>query len=200
MDFRLIYRGPLRASGNDVEKEVRARNIHKHEIRKELHPQIKELWKYPPLNRNFGKSVEPYHPQYLDPNHPRGQKTCGEHRFVALVRSDLELTAELDILFLRREFPGTVILRGGDLDNRLKTLLDALRIPKTPQEIPEDYHPRDDEAPLFCLLEDDSLVTSLTISASILLDPTVQDSDVHLVMHVHVKGPDREIVNVGMFG
>ena len=200
MNFRLIYQGQLLASGNDVVRQVPARNAHKNQIRRKLHPQIKELWKYPPLNQNFGKSEAPYHPQYLDPSHPRGQKVCGNHKFVALVRSDLELTAELDILFLRREFPGTIILQGGDLDNRLKTLLDALRLPKDSQEIPKEFVPSPEESPLFCLLEDDSLVTSIKISAGLLLNPTVEKSDVHLVIHVNVKGPDREIINIGMVG
>lgn len=200
MNFRLIYQGQLFASGNDVGRQGPGRAAHKHQIRQELHPQIKELWQYPPLNQSFGKSEAPSYPQYLDPSHERGQMIRGQHKFVALVRSDLELTAELDIIFLRREFPGTAILQGGDLDNRLKTLLDALRLPKDRHEIPESFTPQPDECPLFCLLEDDCLVTSIKISAGLLLNSKVDKSDVHLVIHVSVRGPDREIINVGTWG
>ena len=52
----------------------------------------------------------------------------------------------------------------GDLDNRLKVLLDALRMPHSPKEVPGNaFGTGHDE--LFCLLEDDSLVRKISIEA-----------------------------------
>ncbi len=170
MDFRLVYRGPLKSSGNDVPKDFQAKKEHKHDIRLKLHPQIKQLWNYPPFNSNYGQpNATPYHVQYLNPQHERGQHRVGNYKFVRLVRRDLKLTAELDILLLRREYPGPVLIQGGDLDNRLKTLLDALRVPKELQEIPENFNQKGDEDPLFCLLEDDDLITSIKLTSDTLL-------------------------------
>jgi hypothetical protein len=53
----------------------------------------------------------------------------------------------------------------GDLDNRLKTLLDALSVPNQDQVIPD---PTIDD-PIHCLLEDDSLVSGLEIETRRLL-------------------------------
>ncbi|MCA1626043.1 MAG: hypothetical protein LC768_07980 [Acidobacteria bacterium] len=57
------------------------------------------------------------------------------YRFVPLVSRDNFMICGLDILFLRRENPGDLILRGGDIDNRIKTLLDALRMPDDCNEV-----------------------------------------------------------------
>src|SRR5271155_1055975 len=40
MEFRLLYQGPLYASGND-----NPRASHKHDIRKAFHPQLKRQWR-----------------------------------------------------------------------------------------------------------------------------------------------------------
>src|SRR5665213_757384 len=53
---------------------------------------------------------------------------CG-FRFVPLVRKKNGFTYGLDILFLRRGHPGELIV-SGDLDNRLKTLIDGLKVPR----------------------------------------------------------------------
>ncbi len=55
-------------------------------------------------------------------------------RFVPLVRESLSLLCSLDVLFLRRDFPGSVI-SAGDIDNRIKTLIDALRRPRSGNEL-----------------------------------------------------------------
>jgi hypothetical protein len=52
-------------------------------------------------------------------------------QFIPLVRKSLALTCELDILFLRNDAPRSVVTSsGGDLDNRIKTLFDGLRLPE----------------------------------------------------------------------
>src|SRR6185436_12440974 len=96
-----------------------------------------------------------------------------------------ELACELKILFLRQEQPGSLIFQGGDLDNRIKTLFDALKVPK-----PEDMkiEQLDEALPFFCLLEDDALITSFSVESDRLL--TRADSppnQVYLVIEVNVR-------------
>ena len=54
---------------------------------------------------------------------------CNGNRFVPLVSKAGGFTCSLDILFLRRDDPEGPIESGGDIDNRLKVLLDGLRMP-----------------------------------------------------------------------
>jgi hypothetical protein len=98
----------------------------------------------------------------------------------------MNLVAELDILFLRPQRPGSIISSGGDIDNRLKTLLDGLRIP-LPGEIGSTDAPAEGEDPLYCLLEDDVLVTRLAVTTDQLLDSPDRPGEVLLVIHVLIK-------------
>jgi len=101
--------------------------------------------------------------------------------------------AELDILFLRPSEPGALIGHGGDLDNRIKTLLDALRMPNA-EEIPNGAQPSQDEWPFYCLLQDDALVTALSVTTDRLLAPK-PTSDVELIIRVSVKITRRSFKN-----
>ena len=74
---------------------------------------------------------------------------CG-YRFMPLI-SDWFFTGipcSLDILFLRRDGPGSLVKHGGDIDNRLKVLFDALRMPDTCDEVCGDS-PGPDEDPFY---------------------------------------------------
>jgi hypothetical protein len=50
----------------------------------------------------------------------------------------------LQILFLRHDPPGSVI-HAGDLDNRVKTLIDALRMPNDAMELAGNEKPSEGE-------------------------------------------------------
>ena len=67
------------------------------------------------------------------------------------------------------EEPGSVITHGGEIYNRLKTLLDALSIPKSDQ-LRADDAPVAAEDRFHCLLEDDKLITSIRVTVDRLLD------------------------------
>jgi len=63
-------------------------------------------------------------------------------------------------------------------------------MPETMSNI--DGPPQDDEDPFFCLLEDDSLVTSIAVTTDRLLTPMEASEkihDVHLIIHVQVVDP-----------
>jgi len=106
-----------------------------------------------------------------------------------LVRQALSLNCAIDVLFLRPTRPGG-ILRSGDIDNRIKTLFDALRLPKNQDELGGFVVPEHDEDPFFCLLEDDALVTHLSVETDALLQPvgsTPDVNDARLVITVNLK-------------
>ena len=118
--------------------------------------------------------------------------------FSSLISSKQHLVAELHITLLRPEAPGQIITQSGDIDNRLKTLLDALRIPKNTQEIPKGYRPQSNEIPVFhCLLEDDNLITKISVETDRLLENPKDSSFVKLFLHVRSKAIVRTNENIG---
>ncbi len=181
MEFTLVYDGPLKANGTIADK---------HEIRRVFHPQIRKHWKT--LDRD----------DCLVENPPKGNlsilRKVGSLRFAPIVSSSLFLVARLEIILLRPEAPGAIITRGGDIDNRLKTLFDALRMPLHPHEIPRNYKPSEDEDPLFCLLEDDNLITGLSVSTDRLLLPGAKRNDVKMLVRVATKVTRLVIKNMGL--
>lgn len=171
MEFRLFYRGELKANGNPK---------HKHEIREQIHKQLAVLWHQKPLVDVREHMLS-------------GQSEHGAIRivegsvFAPLVHERQHIVAELHVTMLRPEEPGSILTQGGDIDNRLKTLFDALRMPKTRSELPSDFTPPTDGLPFFCLLEDDNLITNIQVSTDRLLESVSSASEVILLMHVRTK-------------
>jgi hypothetical protein len=112
-------------------------------------------------------------------------------KFIPLVTEEMCLDCCLDILFLRPEAAGRVV-RSGDLDNRLKTLFDALRIPAN-LEASGGPAALEEESPTYCLLEDDDLISEVHINTdNLLLLPKEHEStenDVFLVIDVRLQTP-----------
>ena len=106
--------------------------------------------------------------------------------FAPLVTQRLNLYVELSVLLFRQQPRGTLITDGGDIDNRLKTLLDGLRVPHGSMEGRTELPPQPDPQPFFCLLEDDSLVTKVAVESEQLLRPARPD-EVVAIISVHVK-------------
>ncbi len=174
MEFTLIYRGPLKSRSSPEEKQ---------NIRRFFHWQFRKLWTLPPLS-HYTKIEN----DYLDERNPQGfiQKFSG-FNFVPLVNQKFKLVAEIKLILLRPEPPGFIITNGGDIDNRLKTLFDALKMPKDINELPKNDRPRPDENPFFCLLEDDKLITKVSIETDTLLEPGIEPPNVELLIHVKTK-------------
>src|SRR5690349_1350591 len=117
MDFTLFYDGPLPASKGRLEQ--------RHDIRVALHPQLQELWQHRPL-----RDVD-----------PPPSRTINGHSYSSIVHSKWNFRARLEILLLKPEPPGRIIRQGGDIDNRLKNLFDALTVPVDPSNIPKGWTP-----------------------------------------------------------
>jgi hypothetical protein len=81
-----------------------------------------------------------------------------------IISPNLKMIAELDILMLHPEIVGVA---RSDIDNRIKTLMDGLRCPQNEHEI--GANTPTDIGPIYTLLDDDHLVTKLTVNTSHLL-------------------------------
>ncbi len=219
MRFRLTYEGELRATGRDPEKDQRdPLACHKQAIRKIFHGQLKLLWETNKFLKAHEVPEGSIHVRPGDvisvkgglPGAPKKTTPLVDHiasnfhrdgyRFVPLVCEDFWLLCSLDILFLRRDFRAGVI-HAGDLDNRVKTLIDTLRMPKGANELKGHETPATGEDPFFCLLQDDNLVTALSVQSGMLLDPRIDrdggDGRVKLVISVELKPDDVTMFNLG---
>lgn len=184
MEFRLIYDGPLKAAAGVNDK---------HELRKPFHEQFKVLWKQIPLSDNKDLLEDP----------PKKNRISviadfDNFKFAPLVCEKLHLICELDITLLRPEAPGSVITQGGDIDNRLKTLFDSLRMPKNKNEIPSKILSEDLDKPFFCLLEDDNLITKVNVSTDRLLRENAGQNDVVIVIHITTRAVRAIWGNMGL--
>jgi hypothetical protein len=113
------------------------------------------------------------------------------------VTSELQLSCWIDVLFLRRQPPGSV-WQHGDIDNRLKTLFDCLTIPDANQGY-SDLKPADDEKPFFCLLENDRMISKVTVETDLLLedlDTPPDENDARLIITVRIKPLDPNQHNI----
>ena len=95
--------------------------------------------------------------------------------------------AELEVTLLWPQTPGNIITSGGDIDNRLKTLFDALKVPSEPSALPIGTIPQLGEEPFFCLLEDDSLIARVSVETDRLLEPCSDTSMVRLFIRVKTR-------------
>jgi hypothetical protein len=182
MKFTLIYDGPLLSSANS--QRIREKQA----IRKALHPQLEELLRvHPALNEwtwryedavagtvkgNIIKTVSMLTIIPVDDFH-----------FVPLFASDIDVTCHLDILFLRRSKPGGIVHDGGDVDNRLLTLFDALKAPSRIEELGhiQEQLPK----PFYCLMQDDSQISGFSVRTDQLLHPmNGTPADARLVINV----------------
>jgi hypothetical protein len=195
MEFRLFYRGPLKSNGS---KE------HKHDIRRQFHPQLRNLWNQSPLKDVFPFSLSRAPESLKASLYVLGIEQpfweIGNCRFFPLVRKDFNLIAQLEIILLRPEEPGAIITQGGDIDNRLKTLFDALRMPTAISELPSSCVPATDENPLFyCLLQDDALITGVSVVTDRLLS-VCEGEEVILLVKTRITGTKSIWINQGITG
>lgn len=176
VQLRLMYRGLLPVNGNVKEKFV---------IRRQLNTQLERLWQEQALLRELtcrvgavaiaeqSKSEGILH-EDSDANFAAGIEALGlnhernGHKFIPLAQERFFLRCSIDILFLRREGPGRVVMNG-DIDNRLKTLFDALQMPQVKQEIGSELDGNGD-SPFFVLLENDNIIADVSVVTDRLLD------------------------------
>ena len=184
------------------------RRDEKHVLRKEFHRQLKVLWQQMPLKDHqdllkdqhtmvTGWETDQEGTYYTEEKLTLLQKVR-EFQFAPTVSAKLHMVADLTITLLRPELPGQIVTQSGDIDNRLKTLLDALKVPNQPDDLPHEAIPLEGERPFFCLLEDDNLITSLDIKTDRLLDHSAGPSEVVLLIHVRTRLLMGTVGNLGL--
>ncbi len=203
MKFTLIYDDDLPAAGNNTPAVPASK------IRNKLHPQLLDLWQTHVVFRQLARTARttksgatwgsgqynsPNLPDYNEPIRPvfEGQiDLCAAidvpnvGQFNPVIRKSLHLACALDILFLRHEQPFNLMKNGGDIDNRLKTLFDGLRMPDPKAEYKGDLPAAN---PLCVLLEDDALISDVSIKSGMLLgDPIKNKHLVRLTIDVTIK-------------
>jgi hypothetical protein len=207
MKFALTFDGELPSNGKVRDKW---------RIRKQFHPQLQELWSVHPAMQELMRhrhvptvgtyvmgtrhhSVVPEKPFDYPNNHCVDlceEVARGDRKFLPLVRDRIGLRCGLTIQFLRKEEPGRVY-QGGDMDNRLKTLFDALSVPNNEQIVSDP----EIEDPIYCLLEDDALIAGVSIETHRLLSqPNSSKHDVHLLIEVDVRVTHPRIYNEPFLG
>lgn len=211
MKFRLTYHGELRAAAHHTDPKA----AHKHRIRREFHQQMKELWRTEPFLSTHKVSRADMKSRRVsdggshwgdDPEEKRRWDLAiadtyrqNGYRFVPLVRDEASLLCSLDVLFLRHDMPGSVIHEGA-IDNRIKTVIDALRKPHNASELAGNEVPAEGEDPFYCLLEDDKQMSHLSVETDRLLDPpTGKNADAslaHLVITVTVRPYYNTLLNL----
>lgn len=217
VEFRLLYSGHLLGSSRE---DTRADK--KHDIRRQFHPQLRRLWQ---VNSSIRQMTDVLGAGYVagDPGRwrPPSQPVTVEmmsqlrmdaclhylseqwervgYRFIPLVTPVMCLRCSVEILLLRPDEP-RYVMQSGDLDAKVKTVFDALRIPKTLGEA-GGIGPQDDETPFFCLLEDDKLISELrVVTDELLLLPkqrSVSPHDVFAVITVNLKPARNTQLNAG---
>jgi hypothetical protein len=182
--FTLTYDGQLPPSANKSKKDE------VWDIRNRFDPQLRDLWaNHPALSmaEQDGRNDPTGFGAMLAPIEKHGAW------FRPLVRESFALHCGLKVLFLRKEAPGKVY-QGGDLDGRIKTLLDALTMPQHKEQIISKIG--SDTDALQCLLEDDSMVSGLQVESERLLTDQQHPADfVRLVIEVDVRVRNAMIFN-----
>lgn len=182
LEFRLLYQGELPPSGN------KGRPTEKHAIRRVFHPQLRRLWSVKPnlkywafqwfqkAPREAAQALNVKNLTQEEIGNARfrlGIETMGKfyakagYELAPLVVPEFAAQCSIDILVLR---PGERIVfdEQGDLDGQVRTIIDALRMPDNPSET-GGAQPDDDERPLFCLLQNDKLVSEIKVTSDELL-------------------------------
>ncbi len=207
MKFTLVYDDDLPASGNSSKAAYSAI------IRNKLHIQLADLWNRDTILKTLAHTArtipnpgsgyfvgrEPiWSPSKLsDWNEPippllQGQVDfCASipvqniGSFIPLVRNSLYLACDLDILFLRHDDDLRILQKGGDLDNRIKTLFDGLKMPKHAEEQGGIDLTAD---PMYVLLQDDALIHSFSVRTGKLLGHSIErEKLVRLTIDVTIK-------------
>jgi hypothetical protein len=188
---------------------------HKHEIRKKIHKQLASLWmRHPVLSSvqyckdckknhalESGDDDYPHNLEALNSYIVRSVPQFSEYKFCPLVCGPLGLQCALDILILRQDGVGGVY-RSGDLDNRIKTLIDGLTTPKEEKQISAYPIPEASELPFFTLMQDDNIISGLKVETDIRHEPRPGRLDknelawVTAIIQVEVKPLNPNFLNL----
>lgn len=193
MRFSLKYEGPLKSS-NSRKTHVADKN----RLRWHFSDQLERLlirgnFSRLPVNDNYKAIMQSEEGGGLKLNlkNISGAEFTDVWYFAVIDRS-FDVACSLSVRMDRPERPGHLFETSGenmgDLDNRFKTLFDALRMPHSKDEArpnekdPEGWH-------CVCLFEDDSMVSNLTVSTHPSLEE-MPPGHVKLTIDVEIRAHD----------
>lgn len=186
MRFTLKFLGDIPPNGKPEAKW---------EIGTQIHDQMKAIWSRQPLSEAKPQG-------FLTCDSKVGELGVGRRvdgiEFFPLVTQNLATVCRLDILLLSATDKNGFVVRGGDLDNRLKTLIDGLKAPTQRSEIPSSI--TSSQFPeRNCLLDDDKLIVELRIRTDCLLDEPMHSNRALAIIGVHVEAKRVMMGTVGLF-
>jgi hypothetical protein len=160
MEFTLYIKDEVKSNGTTRQKHI---------LRLKFHKQLKQLWELDWWSKGNSKV------SWLVKS--KRNKLYRKHlqkHFICLVRENMHTYAELSINFY---VPKNTSFN--DIDNKLKTICDALQLPnkstnkndnsKDNFKI-ENWEQKNAEYPLICLLENDNLIYKLNTDVDFILD------------------------------
>ena len=198
LDFHLSYRGELKATQRDPKPGSGVMTQHwplKHVMRLDFHRQLKTVWNtHPRLSQKKSEIGSMLNVDTL----ARGY-SIPPWSFVPLVTQELQVFCGIDVVLLRLDHPGSSIW-SGDMDNRLKTIIDALEIPGANCGYANDIPSDPPNNPLYCLLANDRLLTRASVETDRLLyAPSGADqSYAEVTIRVRIKPENVTLLNLGL--
>ena len=210
MRFTLTYSGPVKSSGNN------AKPYNKHELRLAFHEQLSVLWKVNPILSEFSKIKSPTLESAITTDfaamvneglvgsgvpvsekYPYSKLLTDRHekhnvKWYPLVTVESNLVCELSVLMLRPN-DNRSIIRDGDIDGRVKTILDSLSIPKS-GDVLSKFKPQNGY--FYTLLSDDSLISKVTVDTDELLQLDMGDSQAQLIIEVNTRRRNESYIHL----
>jgi hypothetical protein len=198
VEFVLRYKGPLTSGEHAAKDKLRVRDY--------LHPQLEQLCVVGGFFQDAGRPDLTLNTVVGGSKLGKTHFACefsrvpmGGMEFVPLINRSWGLVCQIDITWLRREAPGRII-ESGDIDGRLKILLDGMRMPHRESEM-YGRKPREEGERCYCLLEDDVLISKLSVATAQLLAPLEsgdKKNDFELIVGVTVQSASEDTAR--MFG
>lgn len=150
MEFCLFYQGKLKSRDGAAGK---------HEIRASLDRQLRSI----SHSQTFSHSFKPdWEGKRSSKEQPMFVERMGK-RFWFLISENLATKVNLSLTILVPHETARIVHNGGDIDNRIKTLFDALRVPAADSEVPSNDQFDYSDSGMYCLLEDDKLIDRISI-------------------------------------
>ena len=187
MRFSLKYEGRLKASRDGGESRVAEKN----RLRWHFHNQLAVLMERGDFSRlpEYQKfQPDPNKPTFINFNALPDFQDFNGVVFEPLIHRNYRVACALRIRIDRNERPGAIFQRDGDLDNRMKTLFDALRMPRSENEALPDAD-RPNEKHCICLFEDDSMITSFAVETHASLE-AIPKGHIKLNIDVEISAHD----------
>ncbi len=191
MDFTLKYAGEL------LSDRAKHANQAKHQLRKHFREQLDQQWQQNAFLKRCaeiqlqqaakrGKWYEVDRPIAPDRTLFWGFE-MGGYDFVPIVNHVHLVHCHMAIRMHRPKEHGGILYEGGDMDNGLKVIFDALSMPQHQEQVVETRNSKESKT-FHCLLESDELITKLSVETFRLLSPgECGDNYVEMDIDVHIE-------------